>query len=133
VPSSRTSNRPYRDGSPEGIGRERILLIAFLGLAVVVGGYFAYHWFRRPPQMGNDPAVFETVDALYTAVREHDEKRVADCAQRLQVFRDAGTLTPAASRRLDAVIGQTRSGAWDQAARQLYDFMLAQRRDAPAK
>ncbi len=130
MPSSRTSSLPDQS---EGNARDRVLLIALLGLAVLVGGYFAYHWLRRPPQMGNDPAVFETVDALYTAVREHDEPRVADCATRLQVFRDAGALPIAAGRKLDAVIAQARSGAWDKAAHQLYDFMLAQRRDAPAK
>lgn len=133
MPSSRTSYRAAPIEPAEGTGRERILLIAFLGLAVLLGGYLAYQWFRRPPQMGNDPEVFETVDALYTAVREHDEKRVADCAQRLQVFRDSGVLTPAASRSLNVVIDRTRAGAWEQAAHQLYDFMLAQRRDAPAK
>jgi len=104
-----------------------------LGLAVLVGGYFAYHWLRRPPQLGNDPAVFETVDALYTAVREHDEKRVADCAQRLQVLRDSGSLSLAASRRLNVLIERTHSGAWDQVAHELYDFMYAQRGDTPAK
>ena len=32
---------------------------------------------RQPPQMGADPEVFHTVDALYTAVRNRDEPRLA--------------------------------------------------------
>ncbi len=91
---------------------------------------------RSPPQMGPDAEVFETVDALYTAVRNRDEARLTQCAARLDEYRAAGKLPKAAADRLDGVIAKARAGDWQPAAERLYDFMLAQRRDgaeAPAK
>ena len=46
---------------------------------------------------------------------------------RLRAYRDSGTLPPAAAQRLDAVIHQCRSGAWEPAARELYTFIRGQR------
>ena len=91
---------------------------------------------RSPPQMGPDAEVFETVDALYTAVRNRDEARLTQCEARLAGYRAAGKLPKAAADRLDGVIAKARAGDWQPAAERLYDFMLAQRRDgaeAPAK
>ena len=86
--------------------------------------------------MGPDAEVFETVDALYTAVRNRDEARLTQCEARLAGYRAAGKLPKAAADRLDGVIAKARAGDWQPAAERLYDFMLAQRRDgaeAPAK
>ena len=91
---------------------------------------------RSPPQMGPDAEVFETVDALYTAVRNRDEARLTQCEAKLAGYRAAGKLPKAAADRLDGVIAKARAGDWQPAAERLYDFMLAQRRDgseAPAK
>jgi isocitrate lyase len=88
--------------------------------------YFAT---RTPPQMGPDAQVFETVDALYTAVRNHDTKQVAKCEERLKNYRQAGQLPTNAAEHLDRIIAKTQSGSWDSAAAKLYDFMLAQRRE----
>ena len=91
---------------------------------------------RSPPQMGPDAEVFETVDALYTAVRNRDEARLTQCEAKLAGYRAAGTLPKAAAETLDSVIAKARRGDWQPAAERLYDFMLAQRRDgaeAPAK
>jgi hypothetical protein len=79
--------------------------------------------------MGADEDVFKNVDALYTAVRNQDEKRLGECEQRLQADRDAGKLPPAAAGYLDSVIRQARAGRWEPAAQSLYDFMRAQRRE----
>jgi hypothetical protein len=84
---------------------------------------------RTPPQMGPNEAVFRTVDALYTAVRNHDEPRLAQCARRLTAHRDAGTLPRDAADYLDGVITTARGGGWDPAAQRLYNFMLVQRRE----
>ena len=84
---------------------------------------------RTPPQMGPDEAVFHTVDALYTAVRNQDEKQLAACEARLKGYREAGQLPKASADYLDGVIAKARGGGWDAAARRLYEFMLVQRRE----
>jgi len=105
------------------------LIWAFLGLLAVGAVGLLIYSLRSPPQMGVDDQVFNTVDALYTAVRNHDEARLAQCARRLTAQRDAGQLPPAAWDYLDGVIDKARAGNWDSATRRLYDFMLAQRRE----
>lgn len=105
---------------------------ARIALAVlVVGGVIGlvHHLLTRPPQMGVDDQVFHTVDALYTAVRSRDEKRLDGCAQRLRSYRTAGKLPSSAADYLDKVIAKARGGNWQSATESLYDFMLAQRRE----
>ena len=82
-----------------------------------------------PNDQGASEDAFNTVDALYTAVRNRDEKRVGECEQRLRGYRDAGKLPPAAADELDAIIQKAKSGSWDGATERLYEFMLAQRRE----
>jgi hypothetical protein len=84
---------------------------------------------QRPPQMGSDEAVFNTVDALYTAVRNQDDKQLTDSEHRLTAFKEAGKLPKDSAEYLERVIATARSGGWDSAAHRLYDFMLVQRRD----
>ena len=108
--------------------RNRITLIA-LGVLVVGVGVVLYFALRSPPQMGTSAAVFNTVDALYTAVRNEDEKRLGECEQRLRGYREAGKLPPEAADTLDAIIARARSGKWRSAAESLYDFMKGQRRE----
>ncbi len=91
---------------------------------------------RTPPQMGPDDDVFETVDALYTAVRNRDDTRLSACEAKLNEYRGAGKLPASAADSLAAIVAQARGGGWDSAARRLYDFMAAQRREgtsAPTK
>lgn len=102
-----------------------VLGVLLAGLAIVL----VARWLRTPPQMGADDGVFHTVDALYTAVRNHDELRLTQCERRLAAHRDAGKLPKTADDYLAGVITTARGGGWDAAARRLYDFMLAQRRD----
>jgi hypothetical protein len=110
--------------------RTRILALslAAVGTAAVAILVLAL---SRPPQMGPDEDVFTTVDALYTAVRARDERRLSQCEQRLIAYRQAGKLPPAAADHLDGVIATARGGAWQSAAERLYEFMIAQRRDGP--
>jgi hypothetical protein len=111
--------------------REQTALLILGGAGVVVGLIILLAYLNRPPQMGTSEEAFNTVDALYTAVRSRDEKRLGECEQRLHGYRDAGKLPPAAAASLDAIIQRARSGGWEGAARQLYDFMYAQRREGP--
>src|SRR5262245_9613338 len=108
--------------------RDRVGLLV-LG-AIVVGVVVAVVWgLRSPPQMGTDHDVFNTVDALFTAVTARDEKRLSECEERLRSYREAGKLPADAADELDAIIRKARSGSWQGAAERLYDFMRAQRRD----
>lgn len=117
------------DHAEETANRTRIVLYVLGGLAVIAVLAVAISWFNRPPQMGADEDVFQTVDALYTAVRLQDEAKVAQCEKLLHSYREAGKLPQSSSEFLDRVIGRTRAGRWDSAAEQLYEFMLAQRRE----
>ena len=101
-------------------------VLGTLGLLLAVGVVLGL---RSPPQMGPDADVFETVDALYTAVRNRDDARLTQCEARLAAHKAAGKLPPAAAASLDGVIAKARRGDWQPAAERLYDFMLAQRRD----
>ena len=84
---------------------------------------------RTPPQMGPDDEVFNTVDALFTAVTARDVKQLAACQTRLVMYREAGKLPKPSAEYLDDVIAKAHNGGWETAAKWLYDFMLAQRRD----
>lgn len=113
--------------------RQRVAWVVLAALAVAGCGAVAYSYLTRPPQMGPSEAVFDTVDALYTAVRNHDEKQLTACEARLAGYRTAGELPPAAAESLTAIIATARAGSWDSAAERLYAFMLAQRRDGATK
>ena len=114
--------------SSEDVGRrKRIVIISIaVGLVVVCAGLY---WFRVPPQMGASEEVFDSVDALFTAVTAHDEKRLADCEKRLMGYAETGKLTAPAWKYLDGIIQKARGGGWQSAAESLYDFMLVQRRE----
>jgi hypothetical protein len=109
--------------------RERVAVYVVAGLLAAGALAALVAFLNRPPQMGADEDVFREVDALYTAVRMKDEKRLGECEARLHTHRDAGKLPADPAKFLDRVIGKARGGKWDSAAETLYDFMLAQRRD----
>ena len=108
--------------------RDRILLgaVGVVGLVLVVLVMLSL---RSPPQMGTSEQVFNTVDALYTAVRNDDLKRIDECQVRLRGYRKAGKLPPDAADKLDRIIATAKSGAHQSAAESLYAFMLGQRRE----
>jgi hypothetical protein len=109
-------------------GRTRVGLLA-LGV-IAVGVMAVVLWNLRPtPQIGTDHDVFNTVDALFTAVTARDERQLGECERRLGSYRESGKLPAAAADELDAIIRKARSGSWQSAAERLYDFMKAQRRD----
>ena len=112
--------------------RRRVAWVALAALAVTACGAVAYSYLSRPPQMGASEAVFDTVDALYTAVRNRDVRRVTECEARLAGYRASGELPPAAADELAGIVAKARAGGWEAAAERLYRFMLAQRRDGAA-
>jgi hypothetical protein len=111
-----------------GVNRDRVAwaVLATLAVGVIVSVVL---YFRPPPQIGPDEAVFHSVDALFTAVTARDAKRLADCERRLTGYRDAGKLPPAAADVLDGVIRTARAGRWESAAETLYAFIQGQRRE----
>ena len=109
--------------------RQRVAVYVLLGLLAVAAVVAVIVYRSSPPQMGTSEEAFNTVDALYTAVRNRDEKRLSECEQRLKAHRAAGKLPPDAADALDAIIAKARAGSWDAATERLYDFMRAQRRE----
>lgn len=85
-------------------------------------------WARLPPpQMKTDEQVFNTVDAMFTALTAKDRQRLDDCEQRLKSFHDQGKTSDAVAARLDAIVQQAHEGKWELAAKKLYAFILGQR------
>jgi hypothetical protein len=115
--------------APEQAGKARYAAFGLIGVVVTVIAVGLFFFLSRPPQMGTSEDVFNTVDALYTAVRSRDEKQLTACEQRLTGYREAGKLPAAAAESLAGIIRKARGGSWDTAAERLYEFMLAQRRD----
>ena len=109
--------------------RQRVAVYVLAGLLTVAVVVAVIVYRSSQPQMGTSEEAFNTVDALYTAVRNRDEKRVTECEQRLKAHRAAGKLPPDAADTLAAIIAKARGGAWDAATERLYDFMRAQRRE----
>ena len=121
-----TSKRDDRCISPQG------LLLTALGLSAAAVVVWLYIVFARPPQMGVDEQAFGAVDALFTAVTGRNEKLVSDCEQRLHKLTEQGKLPRDAADYLDEVMKMCHAGQWDPAAKRLYGFMRAQRRDDSA-
>lgn len=101
-------------------------LVALLGLSWVIWSSLP------PPQLPVDEQVFNTVDALFTALTARDTKRLAECEQRLKTYHEEKKTSDAVAARLDAIIALARDGQWEPAARTLYDFMLGQRGEGVA-
>jgi len=104
------------------------LTLSLLALLLLALAGHLWYGYRSQPQLPPSPEVFQTVDALFTAVTAHDSQRLADCQQRLATYKDRGSLPPAAAQRLARIVSVAQSGDWTTAAHRLYDFMQAQKR-----
>jgi hypothetical protein len=110
----------------------RKLAVTAGGILALVGIAWAV-WVRLPPpQLKADERVFNTVDALFTAITAHDRRRLEECDRRLKSYHAEGQTSDAVAATLDAIVKQAQDGKWDPAARKLYDFMLGQRGEAGA-
>jgi hypothetical protein len=114
-------------GNKNSTTRRAVLAAGVVGLAALLGAWFV--GCDPPPQMGADEELFKTVDALFTAVTARDEKLLGECGDRLRALQGAGKLPGDAADYLDGVIKKARAGRWESAAKTLYDFMKAQRRE----
>src|SRR4051812_40232728 len=123
---------PTTKADPARVERARVVVFVVAGLVVILAVVLVLSW-RSPPQMGADEDVFNTVDALFTAVTARDEKRLTECERRLKAHRDAGKLPPDAAETLDGIIAKAKNGSWETAAERLYDFMRVQRREGASE
>jgi hypothetical protein len=114
------------------IQRNRIAITIFGSLAILAA-VVLYFGLRPPPQMGASEETFKTVDALYTAIRNEDEARLADCEARLLSANEAGKLPDPAWKTLNAIIAKARSGKWRPAAESLYEFIRGQKRESASE
>lgn len=119
------ATNPRDDGS---LTRHRIALGVLVTLALFVAGR-VYLGLRSQPQLGSSEEVFNTVDALFTAVTARNEQWLGNCERRLRDHRNTGKLGGAAWKRLEGVMAQARAGDWEPAAHTLYDFIQGQRRE----
>lgn len=130
VSGSRASGRFSRE-EPRGPSRLRDFNWARIGMGIflVVGVVGLWLFLSRHSQMGADPEVFKTVDALYTALRNRDARQLGACEGMLKAQKEGGKLPAAAFATLEKIVGQGHSGDWGGAAERLYGFMMAQRRE----
>lgn len=95
-------------------------------LAVIILAFMV--WSRLPPpQLETDEQVFNTVDALFTALTARDRTRLGECERRLNEYHENGKTSDAVAAALDGIMQQAHDGAWEPAAKKLYRFILGQR------
>lgn len=105
------------------------LFLSLAGLAALVAVIAIWLCNRSEPQMKYDSEVFNTVDALFTALTSRNPDRLAACHQRLTHYQAEGRLTAPVATTLNQIITQAQNGEWEDAAKRLYAFMLGQRRE----
>ncbi len=93
---------------------------AFLAGAVVLALIVGWMTWMRTPQLEASEEALKTVDALFTAINSHDEKRVLACKDQLNKHTTNGKLSPQAMAELSKCCEQASSGEWEVAARRLY-------------
>ena len=93
---------------------------AFLAGAVVLALIVGWMTWMRTPQLEASEEALKTVDALFTAINSHDEKRVLACKTQLNKHTTNGKLSPKAMTELAKCCEQASSGEWEVAARRLY-------------
>lgn len=84
---------------------------------------------RSQPQLKYDGEVYNTVDALFTAITSRNADRLAACNERLNRYESEGRLTGPAAKALDQIVRQAEGGEWDAAGKRLYALILGQRRE----
>ncbi len=99
--------------------RHKLLYIILTALVVVLSVWGWAAWTSVPKFKANDEAL-KTIDALFTAINSHDEKRIATCKNQLEKHAQRGNLSPQAMAELAKCCERAMSGSWEDAARRLY-------------
>ena len=58
------------------VRNQRVAVWVLVACGLLLGGAVLAYFLTRPPQLGTRERAFNTVDALYTAVRMHEEGKV---------------------------------------------------------
>src|SRR5262249_13868290 len=91
-------------------------VLAMIGIALVI-------WSCLPsPKLQAEENVFNTVDALFTALTCRDRARLDACERRLKDYHDDGRMSDAVARTRESIIQLARDGKWEPAAKELYVF-----------
>lgn len=95
------------------------------GIAVALVALWMLWPTKAPPPLATDPAVRETIDALFTAFTSRRVELLDDCDQRLKKHHEAGRLSDPSRDYLAKLAAQARAGNWESSARQLYAYINA--------
>lgn len=106
--------------------RSGIFVLALIAASGVA--FWIYTLWNTIPQIGPQPQVLKTVDALYTAIRNQDLPRIQTCEKQLLLYLDEGTLPKKPCQHLMGIIAQAKNEEWQIASKSLYRFMLDQQR-----
>jgi hypothetical protein len=109
---------------PKNAGRESSFaskwLIGFGLLAVVL--LATCLWNSKSYPEATSPDVLKLIRALYTACSSRSEERLTRVEQALSTTESKGHLTEAELDAFTSIVDVARSGAWDEAAAQSYQF-----------
>ena len=108
--------------TPSNRTRWLVLLAGFVVLILVWGWA---NWTTVPKFEASDKAL-KTIDALFTAINSHDDKRVASCKNQLEVHSNNGELSHQAKIELNKCCELAVSGSWESAAQRLYRIIEKQ-------
>jgi hypothetical protein len=81
-------------------------------------------------QIGGDDDSLAAVDALYTAVTSRRAELLEKSTARIDALHTEGKFPDGAYASLQAITSRAKNGEWEKAARDLYGFIKAQRRQA---
>ena len=95
-------------------------LVAGSVLLVLMVGWMTW---TRTPQLEASEEAIKTIDALFTAINSHDEKRVLTCKNQLEKHTNNGKLSSRSMIVLARCCEQANSGQWEVAARRLYSLI----------
>ena len=98
-------------------------ILAGLVVSVLVWGWLSW---TSVPKFNANEAALKTIDALFTAINSHDEKRIAACKTQLEKHVRDGKLSPQAMIELAKCCELATSGSWEDAAHRLYRIIEKQ-------
>ena len=101
------------------------LVIFLAGFVVLLLVWGWMNWTTVPQLEASDKAL-KTIDALFTAINSHDDKRVASCKNQLELYASNGDLSRQAMVELNKCCEQAVSGSWENAAQRLYRIIEKQ-------
>lgn len=84
----------------------------------------------QAPQVADDSAVFNELDALYTAVTSKRRDLLDACRERMTKLHDDKRISDAGFAEVSAVVALADEDKWMDSAERLYTFMRAQRKKA---